>query len=160
MAGRYLIVANQTLGGERLDAAVRERISRDERRFYVVVPMTQIEHETSSWTGGYAAGGFAAMEEDGRKWDAELDEARSKAQQRLDLMIARIKSLDGEAEGEVGVADPLEATRAVLDRDPSFDEIIVSTLPTHLSRWLKMDLPSRIARLSHAPVTSLEAENG
>ena len=135
MAGRYLIVANQTLGGERLDAAVRERIRRDERRFYVVVPMTQIE------------------------WEADLDEARSEAQRRLDLMIARIKSLDGEAEGEVGVADPLEATRAVLDRDPSFDEIIVSTLPTHLSRWLKMDLPSRIARLSDVPVISIKAED-
>lgn len=88
MAGRYLIVANQTLGGERLDEAVRERIGRDGRHFYVVVPMTQVEHETSSWTGGFAAGGFAAME-DGRRWEAELDEARSKAQRRLDLMIAK-----------------------------------------------------------------------
>ena len=38
------------------------------------------------------------------------------------------------------------------------DAVIVSTLPAGVSRWLKMDLPSRIDRMTDAPVTTIEAE--
>jgi GABA permease len=34
-----------------------------------------------------------------------------------------------------------------------FDEIIVSTLPTHVSRWLHQDLPHRLERKTQLPVT-------
>lgn len=172
MAGRCLIVANQTLGGQRLHDSVEDCISREVRRFYVVVPMTPVEHETTSWSGGFGLGVAgtlgeeggspermrAALEENARRQEAELDDSRRRAQHRLELMIERIESMDGEAEGEVGVDDPLEATKTVLGREASFDEIIVSTLPARLSRWLKMDLPSRIARLTDVPVTTIEAK--
>jgi hypothetical protein len=42
--------------------------------------------------------------------------------------------------------DPMEAIEEAL-HEGDFDEIILSTLPPHLSRWLHMDLPSRIAHL-------------
>jgi len=33
-----------------------------------------------------------------------------------------------------------------------FDEVIVSTLPTDESRWMELELPDRIAKLTGAPV--------
>jgi hypothetical protein len=172
MTGRCLIVANQTLGGDALDASVRECISRDVAVFYVLVPITRVEHETTDWSGGFPLddGGsieraralveanVRRQEESARKREALLEDARRRAQQRLDQMIERIVAMGGQAEGETGSDDPLEATKAVLKRQAPFDEIIVSTLPARLSRWLKMDLPNRIARLTHVPVTTIEAE--
>lgn len=166
MAGRCLIVANQTLGGEALDEAVEDCISRDVRRFHVVTPVTRVDHETTAWTGGFglSEGGAppervrAAVEADAKRYQSQLDEARERARRRLDLMIDKIESLGGEAAGEVGVDDPLAATRTVLEREPPFDEIIVSTLPARLSHWLRMDLPNRIARITDVPVTTIEAK--
>jgi hypothetical protein len=48
-------------------------------------------------------------------------------------------------------ADPYKAVESVLDRQ--FDEIIVATLPQGASRWLRMDLVTRIRRKSKLPVT-------
>ena len=166
MAGRCLIVANQTLGGDALDRAVADCIGRDVTRFYVVVPTTPVEHESTAWAGGFALaeGGWvpeeavAALEEDQRRREEARDEARERAYLRLELMLDKIGSMGGEAEGEVGAEDPLAATRTVLEREPPFDEVIVSTLPSGLSRWLKLDLPNRIARLTDALVTTIEAE--
>jgi hypothetical protein len=42
--------------------------------------------------------------------------------------------------------DPMDAIEEAL-HDGDFDEIILSTLPPHVSRWLHMDLPSRVAHL-------------
>jgi hypothetical protein len=54
-------------------------------------------------------------------------------------------------EGRVGDPDPIVA---VMDAwDPmKFDEIIVSTLPTGSSRWLGIDLPHRLEKLTSVPV--------
>lgn len=168
MAGRCLIVANQTLGGEALDQAVRECTGRGIEQFYVVVPMTPVRHETSTWTGGFAldAGGASperireAVQEDERRYAAELDQARDRAQRRLELMVEKIEAMGGRGLGEVGVDDPLDATSAVLEREGPFDEIIVSTLPAGISRWVKWDLSNRVARLTDVPVTTVEAEAG
>ena len=35
----------------------------------------------------------------------------------------------------------------------SYDELIVSTLPTHLSKWLRLDLPRKAAHATGLPVT-------
>lgn len=167
MANRCLIVANQTLGGEALDRSVEDCIARGTREFYVVVPMTRVDFESQAWAGGFVPeGGWmpveatmgAAMEENVRRREAELEESRSRAQQRLELMVEKIESLGGQADGEVGVDDPMEATALVLERQPAFQEIIVSTLPVGLSRWIKMDLPNRIARMTDVPVTTVQAE--
>lgn len=151
--GRYLIVADQTLGGAELDQRIRDRIEHGEGRFYVVVPRTPPEHEVTTWAPGDGAFG----EPDSTRLDEdEVEQDRS--QHRLDAMLDRIASLGGEAEGEVGAADPFAAVKEVLDRE-SFDEVIVSTLPVGISRWAKMDLPSRIGRLTDCPVTTVEAES-
>lgn len=153
----YLIVANQTLAGEKLARTVRDRIERGagDSKFYVVVPMTPVEKETTAWTppGEHLLappsplpGSFEAV-----------DHARKRSELRLDRMIEDIRSAGGEAEGEVGSADPVEAVKGVMQHK-SFDEVIVSTLPAGISRWLKMDLPSRLSRMTQVPVTTIEAE--
>ena len=57
------------------------------------------------------------------------------------------------ATGEVGSDSPVESVVDVLLRDgEDFDEIIVSTLPWTVSKWLKIDAPSRIQRYTKLPV--------
>jgi hypothetical protein len=163
--GRCLIVANQTLGGEALDRAVRDCISRDVRGFYIVVPRTKARDELETYKGGFgvyegmASGQIRAFRETAaRDHQAAVAEARRRARQRLDQMIVSIRTAGGRAGGEVGVADPVEATKAVLERRGVFDEIIVSTLPAGASRWVKRNVPRRIARLTDVPVTTVEAK--
>ena len=53
--------------------------------------------------------------------------------------------------------DPMDAIEEAL-HDGDFDEIMLSTLPPHASRWLHMDLPSRVAHLG-LPMTLVVAED-
>ena len=132
----YLIVGNQTLMGPELAAAIAERIvPGDVPDLYVVVPATP------------QSGAFT--------WDE--DETRAAAQQRLDAMLEHLKSLGVEATGEVGYRDPVEAARDALRRHPA-DEVILSTLPTGISRWLGQDVPSRLKSAVNVPVVVVTAE--
>jgi hypothetical protein len=74
------------------------------------------------------------------------------ARARLDAALARMKEagLDN-VEGSVGDPDPVVAVMEVWD-PMKFDEIIVSTLPTGSSRWLGLDLPHRLEKLTSVPV--------
>lgn len=152
--GRYLIVANQTLGGVALQRKVAERIEHGEGRFYVVVPMVEPEREVVNWAPQDPMFGVPVHTEVSE--DA-LEEARDRSEHRLRTMIEKIFTLGGDADGEVGDTDPVRAVESVLDREV-FDEVLVSTLPAGLSRWIKMDLPSRIDRMTDCPVTTVEAD--
>ena len=163
--GRCMIVANQTVGSEALDRAVRDCIERGVTRFFVVVPATPVKHESTRWTGGYLAGDpvsheyvLEAREEDERRRQQAEQEAQQRARLRLTHMLDRVAADGGDATGAVGDADPLTAAQHVLDAEADFDEIIVSTLPAGLSRWLGMDLPSRFAKSTYVPVTTVEAD--
>jgi hypothetical protein len=154
--GRCLIVANQTLGGQALDRAVRDCISRDVAVFYIVAPTTKVEDELEAYMGGFGVHvGVppdqieAIHERAARHHQAAVAEAHRRAQQRLDQMIEKIRTAGGQA---------VQATKAVLEHHGDFDEIIVSTLPAGLSRWVRRDVPHRIARLTDVPVTTVEAE--
>ncbi len=164
---RYLVVANQTLGGSSLDAEVRERLRSPGSSFYVVTPITKVRHEAATWTRGFALDEHAlAPNVSAATWEAisrqhatEHEEADRRARHRLERMLEKIRAAGGVADGEVGVDDdPVEATRVVVDRQAAFDEIIVSTLPAGISRWVRMDVPSRIRRVCEIPVTTIEAE--
>jgi hypothetical protein len=100
----------------------------------------------------------AIRESAARDHQAAVAEVRRRAWQRLDEMIVSIRTAGGQAGGEVGVADPVQATKAVLERRGAFDEIIVSTLPAGASRWVKRDVPHRIAGLTDVPVTTVEVK--
>lgn len=60
-----------------------------------------------------------------------------------------------EVEGRIGVAEPLAAIEDALNTG-EFDEIILSTLPTRFSRWLRLDLPHKAAGLG-LPITTVTA---
>ena len=130
----YLIVANQTLASPTLAAAVAERIAAGPAAFHVVVPATPIQH--------------------GLTWDEA--EARAAAAERLAAVLDRLRDLGTEASGEVGSKDPVAAVRDAL-RDRECDEIILSTLPVGISRWLGQDVPSRLKSAVHVPVVVVTA---
>jgi len=125
----YLIVGNQTLDSPELALAIQERIARGPASFHVVVPATPVE------------GRFT--------WDEV--ETRRVAEERLAAALSRIGRLGADVTGEVGVRDPVEATEDALRGHP-VDEVILSTLPIGLSRWLGQDVPTRLKGSMAVPV--------
>ena len=132
-ASRYLVVANQTLGGTGLISAVQER-AKEGFPIHVVVPATEPadEHVPAEGTGA------------------------EQAQRRLNRALERFRAVGVEATGTVGAADPMEAIRDAL-AGGSYAGIIISTLPAGISRWLHMDLPHRIEREFKLEVEWIEA---
>ena len=55
------------------------------------------------------------------------------------------------ATGEVGSKEPVDAVRDAL-RGREVDEIILSTLPVGVSRWLGQDVPTKLRRSVNVPV--------
>jgi nucleotide-binding universal stress UspA family protein len=158
---RYLIVANQTLGGPELQAAIRERAASGPAHFHVLVPNTPAEDHAPTWAGGLgtAAGGqggavFIAPASAGAPETGE--EVTRVAHHRLDEAFRLVTEAGADVDGEIGEPDPFVAIRDVL-QGQHFDEILLSTLPAGLSRWLRMDLPSRVQRHFDGPVTVIEA---
>lgn len=152
--GRYLIVANQTLGGLELEQKIHDRIEHGEGAFFVVVPMANPEHEVSKWVSADPAFGIPATPVVD---DDAVEAARQRSEHRLRAMLAKITELGGTADGHIGNTDPYKAVEDVLDLGP-FDEVIVSTFPLGLSRWIKMDLASRLERMVECPVTTVESQ--
>jgi hypothetical protein len=129
---RVLVVANQTACGDELLDLVRGRVADGPCRFTMLVPATPPkEHVT--WTEG---------------------DARSLARRRLAEAVDRLEAAGAEVEGVIGDPSPLQAVDDVLLHQPH-DEIILSTLPVGVSRWLKMDLPHRMEQRFALPVTTL-----
>lgn len=130
-----LIVANRTAAGPELLAAVGERALDGPASFHLVVPATP--HGLHRVVDPEVAG-------------------RAEAQQRLESALPKLSdAADSVVTGHVGDSDPLAAIHdAVFLR--GFDEIIVSTLPRRLSRWLRIDLPSK-ARALGLPLRHVEA---
>jgi hypothetical protein len=125
----YLIVANQTLTSRSLSDAITARLADGPVRTHVVVPLSPV--------GGRLT------------WDEQ--ESHAVAQSRLDEVLMRLREMGAEADGEVGDRDPVMAVRDAL-RGREVDEVIVSTLPKGLSRWLGEDVPSRLRDSVPVPV--------
>lgn len=77
---------------------------------------------------------------------------RSRAGEQLQAGIGALQEAGVQADGAVGDADPCIAVAETWD-PKRYDEIIVSTLPMKLSKWMRAGLPERISRLTGAPVT-------
>jgi hypothetical protein len=132
-----LVVADRTAASPALLEAIRERAARGPARFHLLVP-NPAEH-------------------------AELtDAARAKdvtaGEQVLALALPLIDAAsESRAEGSVSLRhDPMDAIEEAL-HDGEFDEIILSTLPHSVSRWLHIDLPHRVAHLG-LPLTTVTAD--
>ncbi len=79
---------------------------------------------------------------------------RAAAQGKLDEAVARLRGAGLEAEGAVGDSDPIVAVTEAWD-PKRYDEILISTLPSALSKWLQTDLPHRVEKITGAPVVHI-----
>jgi hypothetical protein len=130
---RILVVANQTACGEELLAVIGARVREGPCHFTLLVPATPPEQH-ATWTEG---------------------EAKALATRRIDEALARFAAAGGtDADGVVGDAHPVRAIDDLL-LDRRYDEIILSTLPPGISRWLKLDLPRRVEQRFALPVTTV-----
>ena len=124
---RILIVANRTAASPKLLAAVAERAARGPSRFTLLVPRPY--------------------------WDPDTEEAAITLEFAIPLLDAAAGS---HVHGIVGATDPYEAVKQALERE-KYDEVIVSTLPERVSRWLHLDLGHRFERFG-VPVTVVTAD--
>jgi hypothetical protein len=80
----------------------------------------------------------------------------------LEAALASLRSLGAEVTGEVGDASPIRAIADALIDEPAlsepYDEIILSTLPAGLSRWLHQDVVHRAQRIFAVSCTHIESE--
>ena len=81
---------------------------------------------------------------------------REEARARLDEACSGLRERGIEAEGVLGDADPMVAVQEVWNPG-RFDEIVVSTFATGASRWMQIDLPHRIAKLTDCTVRHVES---
>jgi hypothetical protein len=82
---------------------------------------------------------------------------RAAAHKMLGDAIEQLRSAGLEIDGHVGEADPVIAITEAWD-PTRYDEIIVSTLPMRVSKWLHAGLPERIAKITGAPVTHVVSQ--
>ena len=131
-----LVVANRTAGSEQLVAALHERADAGPVRFHLVVPATP----------------------HGVSWAADMHSGSVAAEHDLEGALERLREQGLDCDGEVGDPDPIAAVHDATNF-ASYDEVIVSTLPRHISRWLKLDLPRRVAHATGLPVTHVETRS-
>ena len=129
-----LVVANRTAGSEELLDALKERAAEGPAHFHLVVPATP----------------------HGVSWVADMNAGTPAAENDLDGALERLRDIGRDCDGEVGDPDPIAAVHDSAHFG-SYDEVIVSTLPKHLSRWLRLDLPRRVAHATGLPVRHVTA---
>jgi GABA permease len=141
--GIVVIVANETLGGADLRAAVEQRIEAGCERFHLVVPVPL--GPPPAIAVGFATAEVVMIS------DLDLPDQRVVATDRLEQGLAWLREVGCTADGAIATGDAVDAVRAVVEQG-HVTEIIVSTLPSRISRWLRQDLPSRIGRAVDIPV--------
>jgi hypothetical protein len=125
--GSYLLVAHQTAESQELLSAARELHREDPTaKFVMLVPATPVAHMLA-W-----------------EWGETRDVARRAAASAR----ARLQEHGLEVvEAVIGDADPVHAIGDELRKSRRrFNAIVLSTLPTGLSRWLGLDVISRVRR--------------
>jgi GABA permease len=150
---RYLVVGNQTLDSDVLAEQVRERMARGPAEFWLAVPATPVKDLAQNVVAVPmpVMGGVLRLPE-------PPEEARRLAQAKLDAALRKLAGLGATVDGAVSDPDPMRAVERALGTG-EFDEIIVSTLPRRLSRWLHQDLPDRLQHKFGVPVTDIVAED-
>jgi len=125
---RVLVVANVTADSPELIRALTARTAQDPCSFTLIVPAP---------VAGSAG--------------------REAATARLETALANLRAAGVQADGVVGDHDVIAAVHEAWD-PRRYDEIVVCTLPTGTSKWLQVDLPHRIQKLTDARVRHVVAE--
>ena len=134
---RVLVVAHRTAATPALLDAVRARAAAGPATFTLLVPR--------------AARGLH------RVMDPE-DTDESEAQAVLELALPLLEEAAGApVEGKIGDPNPVDAISDAVNID-GYDEIIISTLPARVSRWIHLDLPAKLTPLG-LPITTVTAKS-
>jgi len=128
---RILVIANETVAGEELRAAIERAASGYRAHVLVVTP---------------------ALNTKLRHWVSDEDGARAAAQHRLANSIAGLAAAGVDARGEVGDADPVQSIADAL-RTFGADEVIISTHPEGRSNWLERGVVETARERFAVPVT-------
>jgi hypothetical protein len=132
---RVLVVANKTAESPELLDALRARAAQGPCEFTLLVPSTP----------------------QGIAWAADMSAGDENAEQHR---AAFVEELRGEGldlnDAKVGDPDPLAAVEDECNFF-DYDEVIVSTLPLHISKWLRVDLPRKVKAATGLPVTHVVA---
>jgi hypothetical protein len=128
---RILVVANETVGGEKLLTMLRTKSEGVREQILVVCP---------------------ALNSQVRHWASDEDGARAAAQERLDASLAELQGYGVAARGEVGDGDPLQAIEDAL-RTFGADEIVISTHPEGRSNWLERNVVGAARERFDVPIT-------
>ena len=133
---RILVVAHKTAATPPLLEAVAARAAAGPAKFTLLVPN--------------AARGLHRVVD-----PEDTDEAE--AQAVLELAIPLLEEAAGApVEGKIGDPNPVDAIHDAINVD-GYDEIIISTLPARVSRWLRLNLPAKIKPLG-LPITTVTAK--
>jgi DHA1 family bicyclomycin/chloramphenicol resistance-like MFS transporter len=152
---QYLVVANHTLGGQELLDAIRDRMSRGPAEFWVLVPATPTIHLINDFNALSCA---FPVELDVLPSARTRDEGIADAKSNLDTELHRLREIGAKADGAVGDPDPMKAIENTLAQR-RFDEIVLSTLPPGISRWLAWDLPHRVRARTEVPLTVITSRS-
>jgi GABA permease len=128
---RVLVIANETVGGAQLLETISERIAGRDARVLVVCP---------------------ALNTPLRHWASDEDDARTKAQERLDASLRTMQGAGIQASGQIGDGDPIQAIEDAL-RMFRPDELVVSTHPLGKSHWLERGVVEKARERFALPVT-------
>jgi hypothetical protein len=128
---KVLVVGTRTAACPELVDALTDRALRAPTRFTLVVPTTP---------HGWA-------------WMADMHSGGVDAERYLDVAVERYREAGLDVESaHLGDPDPIAAVMDAI-HFAYYDEVIVSTLPRTLSKWLRMSLPHRIGGVTGLPVT-------
>ncbi len=128
---RVLVVANETVQGEELLSTISTLALVERTQFLVVCPALNSRLKT---------------------FTSDEDPAREAARARLDVTLARLRSVGIEARGEVGDGDPLVAVDDAM-RTFGPNEIVISTHPPGRSNWLERGIVESVRARYDVPVT-------
>jgi uncharacterized membrane-anchored protein len=133
-SAQVLVVAPETVAvAPALLEAIRQRAARSPARFHLLVP-NPAEHAEST--------------------DAERREKHAEGEHVLARALPLIgEAAGGSADGSVSIRhDPMDGIEETL-QNGDFKEIILSTRPHTVERWLHVDLPHRVARFGLPVIT-------
>ena len=123
---RYLLVAHQTADSPELTRATLQILAEDpDATFVVLIPATPVVHG----------------------WLWEEGETKRVASARGQQAASRLRALGITViSTKVGDAEPVYAVGDELRLGSHYEAVVISTLPPGVSRWLKMDVLSRLRK--------------
>ena len=137
MSAKVLVVANRTAESPELLEALKGRAADGDCEFTLLVPSTP----------------------HGLAWAADMHSGEEEAEDHRQGFLDGLREQGlNVREAKVGDSDPLAALSDETNFN-DYDELIVSTLPLHLSKWLKVDLPHKAGHATGLPVTHVVAHS-